>query len=113
MSGRGVITSRTSVPPKSTIDCSSAALLPLDQALLLAGFEVGVRRLPAPPPRGVAAGCVRAARAAASDDQPDQRAGQRMQEPRGDVERRQQHCSARSGLLPHDQHRQHVLADAG
>ena len=35
MSGRGVITSRTSVSPKSTIDCSSGALLALDQVLLL------------------------------------------------------------------------------
>ena len=37
MSGRGVMTSRTSVSPKSTIDCSSAALVPLDQPLLFAG----------------------------------------------------------------------------
>ena len=42
MSGRGVMTSRTSVSPKSTIDCSSRALLPLDQPFVLAGFEVSV-----------------------------------------------------------------------
>ena len=44
MSGRGVITSRTSVSPKSTIDSQQPrAPRRSMQALLLAGLEIGVR----------------------------------------------------------------------
>ena len=50
MSGRGVITSRTSVSPKSTMLWSSSPLLALDEPFLLAGVEVGRRRLARPLP---------------------------------------------------------------
>ena len=83
MSGRGVITSRTSVSPKSTIDSQQPAFVAFDQSFLLAGFEIGMRRI-----AGALVGRRRArfggrlrlvALAAQRRDDPDQAARQRAQ----------------------------------
>ena len=55
MSGRGVITSRTSVSPKSTMLCSSRRSSPSMMPFLLRGVDVGLRA-PRWPPRAASSG---------------------------------------------------------
>ena len=108
MSGRGVMTSRTSVSPKSTIDCSRArSSRSIRFCSSPASDAVGrlARALLRGPRRRVLA------LAPAVDDQPDERAGQRMQEAGGEIERRQQELERLLGVVPHDEERQHVLEE--
>ena len=109
MSGRGVMTSRTRVPPKSTIDCSSARSSRSIRFVLL-------RRLGAVGGLGLRSSALGAggrvlALAPAVDDQAHERPGQRVEEARGEIERRQQELEHLLGVAPDDEQRQHVLEE--
>ncbi len=83
-------------------------LVALDQRLLLGRLLLGARfrHLFAADGRGAVL-----ALAARVVDQPDERARQRVQEPRGEVERRQQQRQHLLGVAADDQQRQHVLEE--
>ena len=83
-------------------------LLALDQVLLLHRFDA-VGRLA----RALLGGARDRvlALAPAVDDQADERAGQRVQEAGGKIERRQQELEGLLGVAAHDEERQHVLEE--
>ena len=85
------------------------ALLLLDEVLLLDRLRT-VRRFPRAFFRAVARRCILPLPPAV-DDQPHEGAGQRVEEPGGEVERRQQELERLLGIAPHDEERQHVLED--
>ncbi len=107
MSGRGVITSRTTVSVKSTTDWSSSRpssseMLPSSATGSGAPGAAACEPLPAPPGDSL--------RSRRCPMTPMRIERQRAQQPGQRVEHRQQHVEHAFGVRPHDQHRHQVLA---
>src|SRR5918993_905226 len=105
MSGRGVITSRTMVSVKSTIDCSSSRP---------SASEIAPSASDSPSPAFSSLASAAPPPLAASRSRPDHAdhcGGHRPQRPDDGVKHREQDVEDRFRIAPDDQHRQHVLAD--
>ena len=107
MSGRGVITSRTTVSVKSTIDCSSSRPSSSEIVALRLARPSGAAACGAP---RRAVGAVRQL-APRADDVEDASAVTGVSSRASGVKHRQQDVEHRFGIAPHDEHRQQVLAD--